>query len=108
MKFDHLLCDLREAAESATQIDPQYTAQLLDTARRLVKKLEPPEDTVLPLAKSPLAHATLRVALKMNIFQALDQDKATNINDISSRVGADPLLVCLFSLTPVKYPIAKA
>ena len=55
----------------------------------------------------PLAHATLRVALKMNIFQAIDEDKATTINDISSRVGADPLLVCLCSLTRVKYPTAK-
>ena len=52
MNFDNLLCDLREAAKPTTQIDSRYTAQLLDTARRLVKKLEPPEDVVLPLAKS--------------------------------------------------------
>ena len=51
MNFDHLARDLREAAKSTTQIDPQYTAQLLDTARCLVKKLEPPEDIVFPLAK---------------------------------------------------------
>lgn len=51
MDFDQLARDLRQAAQSTTQIDPQYTAQLLDTARRLVKKLEPPEDAVLPLAK---------------------------------------------------------
>ncbi|KAM0804318.1 hypothetical protein BDR22DRAFT_594408 [Usnea florida] len=93
MNFDNLVRDMREAAKSATQIDSQYTAQLLDTARSLVRKLEPPEDAVLPLAKSPLAHATLRVALKLNIFQALDQDKATTVIDISNRVGADPLLV---------------
>ena len=52
MNFDDLLCNLREAAKPTTHIDSQYNAQLLDTARRLVKKLEPPEDTVLPLAKS--------------------------------------------------------
>lgn len=51
MNFDHLVRDLREAASSATQVDSQYTAQLLDAARRLVKKIEPPEDAVLPLAK---------------------------------------------------------
>ena len=55
----------------------------------------------------PLAHATLRVALTTNIFQAIDEEKATTVNVISSRVGADPLLVCLFSLTRVKYPTAK-
>lgn len=52
MNFDDLVQGLREAAKPATQIDSHYTAQLLDTARRLVKKIEPPEDTVLPLAKS--------------------------------------------------------
>ena len=52
MNFGNLVRDLREAAKPATQIDSQYEAQLLDTARRLVKKLEPPEDIVLPLAKS--------------------------------------------------------
>ena len=52
MNFECLARDLSEAAKSTTQIDAQYTAQLLDTARRLVKKLESPEDVVLPLAKS--------------------------------------------------------
>lgn len=51
MNFDHLVRDLREVANSATQVDSRYTAQLLDAARRLVKKIEPPEDAVLPLAK---------------------------------------------------------
>ena len=52
MNFECLARDLSEAAKPSTKVDPQYAAQLLDAARRLVKKLESPEDVVLPLAKS--------------------------------------------------------
>ena len=49
----------------------------------------------------PLAHAALRVAFKMKIFETFEDDKAFTINEISSRVGVDSLLLgTLFSPTP--------
>ena len=45
----------------------------------------------------PLAHATLRVALKMKIFESFDDDKVATVNEISGKVGADALLVGWFS-----------
>lgn len=46
MDFESLARDLSEAAKPTIDVDPQHTAQLLDAARRLVKKVETLEDVV--------------------------------------------------------------
>ena len=51
MDFESLARELSEAAKPTTKIDGRHTAQLLASARCLVKKLESPDDVVPPLAK---------------------------------------------------------
>lgn len=58
----------------------------------MVISIEKPANTLAAIAKGPVAHAVLRGALKIKLFDKFDAEKAT-LEDLSQRYGVDPLLM---------------
>lgn len=81
-----------QAAQSCSTIPHSDSAQLLRAARNLVTTLERPANRLVAIAKGPAAHAALRVAFKVRLFEAFDSARAT-AEELAHRCGVDPLLM---------------
>lgn len=81
-----------QAAQDCSTVSYSDSRRLLRAARNLVISLEKPANTLVAIAKGPVAHAALRVALKIRLFDKFDTEKAT-LEELSQRCGVDPLLM---------------
>ncbi len=81
-----------QAAQHCSTIAHSDTKTLLHAARNLVTALEKPENRLVAIAKGPVAHAALRVALKIKLFETFDAESAT-AEELAQRCGIDPVLM---------------
>ena len=81
-----------EAAQDCTTISGEDSTILLRAARKLVITLENPAIKLVEIAKGPVAHAALRVALKISLFEAFNTQRAT-AKELAHRCNTDPLLM---------------
>ena len=81
-----------QAAQDHPTISHSDSTQLLRAARNLVTTLEKPANRLVAIAKGPAAHAALRVAFKIKLFEAFDAERAT-ASELAHRCGVDPLLM---------------
>ena len=88
----HGLISQLQAAQDCSTISHSDTTRLLRAARNLVTTLERPANRLVAIAKGPAAHAALRVAFKVRLFEAFDSERAT-AGELAHRCGVDPLLM---------------
>ena len=88
----HDLIAQLQAAQECSTIAHSDSMRLLRAARNLVITLEKPANRLVAIAKGPAAHAALRVALKVGLFEAFDTERAT-ATELARRCGIDPLLM---------------
>lgn len=81
-----------QAAQDCSTISHSDSTRLLRAARNLVTTLERPANRLVAIAKGPAAHAALRVAFKVRLFEAFDSERAT-AGELAHRCGVDPLLM---------------
>lgn len=81
-----------QAARHCSTISYDDSTRLLRAARNLVITLEKPVNRLVAIAKGPAAHAALRVALNIGLFEAFDTERAT-AEELAHRCAVDPLLM---------------
>lgn len=81
-----------QAAQDYSTISHSDSTRLLRAARNLVTTLERPANRLVAIVKGPAAHAALRVAFKVRLFEAFDSERAT-AEELAHRCGVDPLLM---------------
>lgn len=92
-KFDvQSLISQLHAARDCSDVSHGDNINLLRAARNLVVTLEKPANRLVAIAKGPAAHAALRVALKIRLFEAFDAKRAT-AEELAHRCGIDRLLM---------------
>ena len=81
-----------QAAQASSTISPIDSDLLLRAAQNLVLKLERPPSRLVAIAKGPAAHAVLRVAFQIQLFEAFTAERAT-ATELASRCNTDPILM---------------
>ena len=88
----HGLISQLQAAQNCSTISHSDSTRLLRAARNLVTTLERPANRLVAIAKGPAAHAALRVAFKVGLFEAFDAERAT-ADALAHRCAVAPLLM---------------
>ena len=91
LDIDSLVSHL-QAAQASTTISHSDSTRLLRAAQNLVTTLEKPANRLVAIAKGPAAHAALRVAFNIKLFEAFDSETST-AQDLAQRCGVDPVLM---------------
>lgn len=81
-----------ESAHDCSVIALSDSKRLLRAAQKLVKKLDNPAVRLMIIALGPAAHAALRVAFNINLFEAFTMGRMT-AKVLAHRCGVDPPLM---------------
>lgn len=92
LNIQTLLSQLQAAQDHISTISPNDRTLLLRAAQTLVLKLEQPATRLVAIAKGPAAHAALRVAFQIKLFEAFTAERAT-ATELASRCDTDPTLM---------------
>ena len=93
LHVNSLIAQLQATQECTTTISHSDSARLLRAARNLVTTLEKPANKLVAIAKGPAAHAALRVAFNIKLFETFDNTERATAKELAQRCGVDPLLM---------------